>query len=162
MIFPLLFILFNSEPAPVSANAIWINFAIPRVEARPYHRPYVAVWLEDDARNGVKTFLVWHEQEDWLKDLRRWWRKMGRDATPPFDGVSGATPKPGDYKLSLQTVDMKGVPLKAGTYTLHLEVVREKGGREYFVQEIQLGGHTPQTYTLKGDVEIGQIVISIH
>lgn len=161
MLLGLFYLMAFNGPAKPATEAIALTIDIPRIDARPYHRPYVAVWLEDADRKGVKTLLVWHEQEEWLKDLRKWWRSLGRDGKPPYDGVSGATPKPGDFKFRWEVRDPNGSPIKPGAYTLHFEVARENGGREYLSQEVQLGHAKTQTYTLQGEVEIGKISIAI-
>jgi hypothetical protein len=36
----------------------------------------------------------------WVKDLRTWWRKAGRDVELPMDGVSGATRPAGVQTLN--------------------------------------------------------------
>jgi hypothetical protein len=66
----------------------------------------------------------------WVKDLRTWWRKAGRDVELPMDGVSGATRTAG-----VQTLSFAGRPagldkLPAGDYKLVIEAAREAGGRE--------------------------------
>src|SRR3546814_6317757 len=54
----------------------------------------LAVWYDTDQRDneGVK----------WLKDLRQWWRRIGRDAAMPVDGVSGATRPPGTHDIAFE------------------------------------------------------------
>src|SRR5690606_33055924 len=59
------------------ADELDIQIEIPAIDASPYHRPYVAIWLETTEREGVETIAVWHEQEEWLRDMRQWWRKLG-------------------------------------------------------------------------------------
>ena len=67
----------------------------------------------------------------WLKDMRQWWRRIGRETDMPLDGVSGAT-APGRHPRSALR---RGAPapfaaLKPGAYELVVEAAREVGGRE--------------------------------
>ncbi|WVM88449.1 DUF2271 domain-containing protein [Halopseudomonas pachastrellae] len=74
-----------------------LTVQIPRLDVAEYHRPYVAIWLENDAGH-VADLTVWYdtqmrddEGEKWLKDLRQWWRRSGRGLDMPIDGLSAAT-----------------------------------------------------------------------
>ncbi|MDJ0837632.1 MAG: DUF2271 domain-containing protein [Acidobacteriota bacterium] len=147
---------------PVAMEKITVELVVPVLKVRPYHRPYVAVWLETTERKGVRTIAVWHEQEEWLKDMRQWWRKLGRNGKPPFDGVSGATRKPGTYTLHWEVKDSAGRPLPPGEYYLNIEAAREEGGRDFLRQKVQLGARETQEYTLAGDLELGKVVIKIN
>ena len=138
-----------------------IEFSLPKIDTNPYHRPYVAVWLETVERKGVHTFAFWHEQDDWFKDLRQWWRKVGRRHEPNYDGVSGATRKPGNYRLTWQGALVDGLQVEPGNYILHFESVREEGSREYLRQSVSLGEGKKQSYVLQGKTEFGTIKITI-
>lgn len=138
------------------ADELDIQIEIPAIDASPYHRPYVAIWLETAEREGVETIAVWHEQEEWLRDMRQWWRKLGRSKSPSYDAVTGATPKPDTYSIS-----WKNETLSPGTYYLNFEAAREEGGRDYLRQAIHLGENTKQNFTLKGKKELGVINISL-
>lgn len=138
------------------ADQIQIDLTLPALQADPYHRPYVAIWLETPERQGVRTLTLWVEDHEWLKDLRQWWRKLGRGDQGNFDGASGATRKPGHYQLRWQTDS-----LPQGDYLLCLEASREAGGRDFLRQPIHLGGDRKQSYQLTGDVEFGIVSITI-
>lgn len=130
--------------SPLYANdneppfTLTMNVTVPTIKTNPYHRPYVAVWLETPNRKGVHTFAFWREQEDWFKDLRQWWRKIGRKNNPNYDAISAATRKPGEYTLTWQGQLSNGEQISPGDYVLHFESVREQGSREYFRQKITL------------------------
>ena len=143
------------------AQNISVLVEIPDIQTNPYHKPYVAVWLETPKRKGVHTLAFWREQAEWFKDLRQWWRKIGRSNTPNYDGVTGATRKPGVYRLSWDGKLVSGEQLLPGSYVLHIEAVREQGGREYLRQAITLGHNQVQSYQLQGKTELGSINISI-
>jgi len=144
------------------AEELSLSVEIPAITTEPYHRPYVAIWLETPKRKGVHTFAFWKEHADWFKDLRQWWRKIGRKNVPAYDAVTGATRKPGIYKLSWQGELSSGELVPAGNYVLHIEAVREQGSREYLRQAITLGKKQQQNYQLQGTAELGRISISIH
>lgn len=145
-----------------TAETLEVSLEIPDIKSSPYHKPYVAVWIETPQRKGVHTLAFWKEQPDWFKDLRQWWRKIGRHRTPNYDAVTGATRKPGTYQLTWDGVLQSGEQVAAGVYVLHIESVREQGGREYLRQKIMLGEQKSQDYRLQGHAELGTILISIH
>ncbi|PCI58685.1 MAG: hypothetical protein COB34_04705 [Methylophilaceae bacterium] len=154
-------ILMMALSSPAISETVTVNVTVPIINEEPYHRPYMAVWIETPERIGVKTLAVWHEKKKWLKDLRQWWRKLGRENSAHYDAVTKATPKPGDYQLEWNGKDTAGNPLAAGYYFVCIEAAREDGGRDFIKQKIQLGMHTPQTYVLDAKPEIGPIRIHI-
>ena len=143
------------------AQELKVSVEIPYIKANPYHKPYVAIWLETPKRKGVHTLAFWKEQPDWFKDLRQWWRKIGRSKSPNYDAVTGATRKPGTYQLAWDGTLVSGEQISAGNYVLHIEAVREQGSREYLRQAISIGKGAPQQYQLQGAIELGHIQISI-
>lgn len=149
-------------PLFTQAEQLEIELTIPSLDVDPYHRPYVALWLEAAERQGLQTVAVWHGKEDWLKDMRQWWRKLGRRNPENYDAVAAATRKPGKYKIRWDTVDHQGNPIPEGEYYLCIEAAREAGGRDFLRQKIILGKSTPQTHSLNGDIELGSINITIH
>ncbi|GGP59404.1 DUF2271 domain-containing protein [Shewanella saliphila] len=162
----ILFIALTVLPAmlwlkPVDATEVVIDINVPEIDSSPYHRPYIAVWLETPKRKGVHTFAFWKEQEEWFKDLRQWWRKIGRANTPNFDSVSGPTRKPGEYQLTWDGTLSNGQKVSPGEYVLHFESVREQGSREYLRQPITIAENKTQTFTLQGKQELGLISISV-
>ncbi|WP_444996313.1 DUF2271 domain-containing protein [Aliikangiella sp. IMCC44359] len=143
-------------------EAVTINLTIPQLKASPYHRPYVAVWLETEKRKGVHTIAVWYEQDDWLKDMRQWWRKLGKKGKHQFDAVSSATKKPNQYRINWDFKDSSNQLIPAGTYYLNFEASREEGGRDFLRQKISIGKNQSQSFELKGDYELGPISIAIN
>lgn len=156
MIIPLLLMLAGTPPAP---GEVSVQLVVSKLDARPYHRPYVAIWIETTKRKGVQTLAVWHEQEEWLKDMRQWWRKLGRDGAAEYDGVSGATRKPGSYVVRWKPAS--GSALEPGEYYINIEAAREQGGRDYLRQKIRIGAAEAQVYKLEGDLELGTVIIKI-
>lgn len=155
--------------APALAGSLGITVEIPRLQVAEYHRPYVAVWIENADAAAVAQLAVWYDlnntKEDgaqWLKDLRQWWRRGGRNLSLPVDGVTGATRPAGQHRLQFDT---KAAPLKklpAGNYQLVVEAAREVGGRELvrlpFTWPITQEAHQDAT----GTRELGRIDLDLH
>src|SRR5690606_31442607 len=83
---------------PAWAADLTLKLNIPRLNVAEYHKPYVAIWIERPDRSVAANLAVWYdlklknkEGEKWLKDMRQWWRRTGRELEMPVDGVSGAT-----------------------------------------------------------------------
>ena len=133
------------------ADEVAIDVAIPRLDVAEYHRPYVAVWIAKPDHSVVSNIAVWYQQgetgegkgETWLKDIRQWWRRTGRELAMPVDGVSGPTKAPGSHEIVLPTDKGAFAGLKPGDYQLVVEAAREVGGRELVA--------VPFTWPLKGN-----------
>lgn len=151
--------------AATASNAaeIAVSLTIPSKQAAEYHRPYVAIWLENDNKKATHLAL-WYDVEmrnnkgqKWLKDLRQWWRRGGRKLELPADGISGATRQPGTYKLTFSDDSPALKDLPAGQYRLRVEASREVGGRE--VLNIPMSWPVEKAATLKaeGTDELGTV-----
>ena len=127
-----------AKTIPASAS-MGVEFELPQVQASIYARPYVAVWIEDKKRQPVRTIQLWVGDDEWLKDLRSWWRKVGRDDRSVVDAVTSATRPVGQYRFTWDGLDQQGKRVEQGDYTFYVEVVREHGGRNYIRQKITLG-----------------------
>ena len=150
---------------PAVAADLAVTFQVPQLKVAEYHRPYVALWLED--ASGAKaadlsvlydTKLANKEGEKWLKDLRSWWRKGGRDMKMPADGVSGATKAPGAHTLTYSASRFSRLP--AGQYFVVIEAVREVGGRETLKLPIQLPLKAGGAQAAKGTSELGAFSVA--
>ena len=151
---------------PATAQTMDVSVTIPRLTVAEYHKPYVAIWVEKPDGAVAANLAVWYdtklkekEGEKWLKDIRQWWRRTGRELTLPVDGVSGPTRAPG-----VQTVEYAGdaAPLNAlepGDYTLFVEASREVGGRE--MVEIDFTWPTAAKAETKGTSELGVVTLEI-
>ena len=125
-----------------------------------YHPPYVASWIENSQGKSVRTLLLWREQAKWLKDIRRWWRKIGRRDAQLVDAMTSATRAAGKYPLTFNALDDNKNPLSTGEYTLFIEVVREDGGRAIIRQAFNLGSKK-ETFTLAATNETDEIIFSV-
>jgi hypothetical protein len=146
-----------AESIPKNAQ-MDIEFNIPNVEASAYTRPYVAVWIEDKQGKPVRTLQLWVGEDEWLKDLRSWWRKVGRNDRAVIDAVTSATKPVGQYHFTWDGLDQKGQPIEQGDYTFFAEVVREHGGRNIVRQKITLADESFNV-TIKPTVETGLIAL---
>ncbi len=145
--------------AKAQATEIELSINLAK-QSGEYHNPYVAAWIENDSGKSVRTLVLWREGAKWLKDLRTWWRKVGRRNKTLVDGITSATRPAGNYNLSFQAVDDNKKPLVQGDYTLKVEVVRENGGRAIIKQKFSINGQA-QSYTLKATPETNQATFSI-
>ncbi len=149
------------------AVAFTISVEIPRIETDAYFRPYVAVWLETEQREAVQTLALWYQvdaantQEDgskWLKDLRQWWRKVGKKNASNYDGFTGATRRPGQHKLVWKT-ELAG-ELEVGNYFINFEAAREEGGRTFHRAPFAVKKtSSKQSITIPAEHEFGEITI---
>lgn len=145
--------------AKAQATEIELSINLAK-QSGEYHNPYVAAWIENDSGKSVRTLVLWREGAKWLKDLRTWWRKVGRRNKALVDGITSATRPAGSYNLSFPAVDDNKKPLVPGDYTLKVEVVRENGGRAIIKQKFSINGQA-QSYTLKATPETNQATFSI-
>ena len=153
--------------APIAAE-LSFTIEIPQLPVAEYHRPYVAVWLEQPDQRAVANLAVWYdiglrnsEGEKWLKDMRQWWRRTGRELQMPVDGVSGATRAPGRHTLRFDTQRPALSGLAPGQYNLVVEAAREVGGRELLRLPFQWPPTAPQSANAQGAHELGAVSIDV-
>lgn len=138
-----------------------LSLEIPKINASEYHAPYLATWIETaDRQTKVATSLWYDDQEKWLKDIRQWWRKTGRTQSQPYDGVTGATRRPGMHRLVLNSQEISN-SLVAGDYVMMVEAAREVGGREVLQLPFKWPVNETKTISAQGEKELGKIVLII-
>jgi hypothetical protein len=151
--------------APAMAADLTVSVEIPRIAGASYHRPYVAVWIEQPDNTAVRTLAVWYQQtanqegdgKDWLKDMRTWWRRGGRAMTLPADGISSATKAPGRHAVTVPGARLSGLP--AGDYVMVVEAARELGGRE--VVRVPFRWGAANTARATGSTELGAVSVAV-
>lgn len=153
---------------PALAAEIGVSVEIPRLDVAEYHRPYVAIWVERPDRSVAADLAVWYdlklkndEGEKWLKDLRQWWRRSGRNLDMPVDGVSSATRAPGKHRLSFKDGSAPLGKLAPGEYRIVVEAAREVGGREVLEIPFSWPPQKNGNQTAQGSHELGQIVLEL-
>lgn len=150
------------------ADDVAIEVAIPRLDVAEYHRPYVAIWIANPDHSVVSNLAVWYQQgetgegkgETWLKDIRQWWRRTGRELSMPVDGVSGPTKAPGTHEIVLPSDKGAFGNLKPGDYQLVVEAAREVGGRE-LVSVPFTWPLKAETLSTSGERELGKVTLRL-
>ncbi|WP_417664492.1 PepSY-associated TM helix domain-containing protein [Pseudidiomarina donghaiensis] len=168
IVVPWLVLLIPMHVTAAEAKQATLELTIPELQVAEYHRPYVAIWLADERHQRIADIAVWYdlklankEGEKWLKDMRQWWRRSGRMAELPIDGVTGATRRPGSHRLALPKLLTVLQAQSAGNYTLNIEAAREVGGREHLQIPIKLPLTLPFTADVTGQHELGHIRLTI-
>ncbi|TKD51986.1 DUF2271 domain-containing protein [Sphingomonas baiyangensis] len=155
-----------SSAGPAAAQTMQLDVAIPRLTVAEYHRPYVAIWLEQQG-GPARTLQIWYDHDmpknegtKWLRDVRQWWRASGRALKLPADGVSGATRAPGRHSVSF--VNGRGPlgRLAPGQYVLVVEAAREVGGRELLRLPFAWPPKPGVAATARGQSELGAATLT--
>lgn len=161
-------VLCSLASAPSSAAELNIKVQVPRIEVAEYHRPYVAVWIENPDQSVAAHLAVWYQtdpkKEDgtqWLKDLRQWWRRGGRELAVPVDGVTGATRPVGEHRVTIKSDSAALSKLAPGKYGLVVEAVREVGGREVVKIPFEWPATQKQQLSAQGKVELGAVSLDV-
>ena len=146
-----------------------VKFEIPQLNVAEYHRPYVAMWIERADQSVVSNLAVLYDVKKkdnagtkWVKDMRTWWRKTGRELALPMDGVSGATRATGEQTLSFNAARNQVDKLPAGDYQLVIEAAREAGGRELVKVPFKLPLKGKQSFSASGKEELGAVTLQIN
>ena len=171
MRFPVLTVVATGVMAPAAMAAeLSVTVEIPRLNVAEYHRPYVAIWLErkGQANAAATNLAVWYdvklkdgEGTKWLKDMRQWWRRTGRELQMPVDGITGATRAPGVHALSFPTETAPLGALAPGDYELVVEAAREVGGRELLRLPLQWPPKAASASSTQGEHELGKIQLAV-
>lgn len=151
----------------VSGAELSVRIEIPPLAVAEYHRPYLAVWLEGGEPVRSTHLALWYDQKKkdqaglkWVKDLRQWWRKGGRELDLPLDAVTSATRAPGIHTLHFVSGKAPLNQLPAGQYTLLVEAAREGGGREVVRLPLVWPPLAAQTASAQGQEELASV--SLH
>lgn len=161
------FVAAAATPPPSAAASdpahVQIEFELARAGGGRYRRPFVAVWIEDSARNPVRTLALWFDRPRWLPDLSAWSRgervRAAAEGNDLARTVGSATRPPGKYNLQWDGRDQSGKPVKPGKYTLLLEAAREHGGHDVLRQEIDLA--SPASFSVTGGSEISAATVEV-
>jgi hypothetical protein len=154
--------------AAVSSRAadLSVSVEIPNLPVAEYHRPYVAVWIEDAEQKIAANLAVWYQlrgdHTKWLPDLRQWWRRGGRDLEVPVDGLTGATRPAGQHLLKFDAQQAPLSKLAPGRYALVVEAVREVGGREAVRIPFEWPIKSAKRDAASGTQELGAITLALN
>jgi hypothetical protein len=146
-----------------------VKFELPQVNVAEYHKPYVAIWIERADQSVASNLAVLYDVKKkdnggtkWVKDMRTWWRKAGRDMTLPADGISGATRAAGVHTLTFGPARTGFDKLPAGDYKLVIEAAREAGGRELVRVPFTWPAKGKLAASAEGKEELGPVSIQIN
>ncbi len=152
---------------PAAAATLNLTVQVPALTVAEYHRPYVAIWIQRADQSAAGTLAVWYDVknkkagesgETWLKDLRQWWRRTGREQTA-FDGVSSATRAPGPQSMAFTSAGGPLANLPAGQYALVVEAVREVGGHDIVKIPFAWPPKAAQSAKGQGASELGAVTL---
>jgi len=150
------------------AGGIELTVEIPKLSVAEYHRPYVAIWIEDASGKVAANLSVWYavhlkdeEGEKWLKDIRQWWRRSGRSLELPADGLSSPTRPPGANKIEFKSDAGPLAKLAPGDYKLVVEASREVGGKEMVEIPFTWAPGSEATASAKGKEELGAVTLKL-
>ncbi len=136
-----------------------IDLELARFEGRSL-RPYVAIWVENEKAESVRTLALWFNNYKWLPDLRRWYSKNFEKTQEPdyIDAITGATRPAGKYTIIWDAKDDNGNLQESGKYTVYIEVVRERGTYQLIRQQFELN-NMPQRFDLPPGTEVSSVTI---
>lgn len=150
-----------SGPAWDDAYELAVDFSIAQPNAGRYHRPYVAIWLEDPSGQPVRTLALWVNRSGrgprYIHELRRWFGAErsgdGQGSADLVATISSATRLPGKYTVVWNGRDDRGRPVQQGAYRLFIEAAREHGSYQLIQQDLTLTT-SPKAIDLQGNEEI--------
>src|SRR5690349_24718907 len=158
--------LLATAAGAASAADLTVNVEIPNLPVAEYHRPYVAIWVEDGTQAIAANLALWYQlrgdHTKWLPDLRQWWRRGGRDVKVPVDGPTGATRPVGQHLLKFDAAQAPLAGLKPGQYSIVVEAVREVGGREAVRIPFEWPIKAAKSESAKGSTELGAVALTLN
>jgi thiamine biosynthesis lipoprotein len=142
-----------------------VSIELSLIEGYRIHRPYVAVWIEDENHAPVRTISVWFGKYKYLNELRAWSRDESTRSTSEdthiLNSVSSATRPPGKYTFQWDGKDDAGNLVKVGKYNVMIEAVREHGSYQLLHQEMDFNG-SPKQFQFPGGIEIASATFDYH
>ncbi|SFH10841.1 DUF2271 domain-containing protein [Pedobacter insulae] len=123
------------------------------------HRPFAAIWVENEDRKSVRNLALWYNKTKWVPDLRNWYRINGevfKADKANYASVTGATRSPGKYTIKWDGKDDKGNLVPQGKYTIMIESSKEHGTDEIIRQPLELR-KAAKKVTIAGNVEISNV-----
>ncbi len=134
-----------------------VDLEIAAQEGARYHRPYVAVWIEDEAGRPVRTLCLWVNTGGrgprYIRELKSWIFAERDQQAELVATVSSATRLPGHYSVTWDGRDESKKPVEQGIYRVHIEAAREHGTYQLMQQDMTFGAK-PSVVDLPGNVEI--------
>jgi thiamine biosynthesis lipoprotein len=135
-----------------------INFQFNAIEDNT-HRPFAAIWVENEKRESVRNLALWYNKPKWIPDLKNWYRINGERFKADknnYASVTGATRNPGKYTVKWDGKDDSGNYVPQGKYTIIIETSKEHGTDEILRQPLELKKSALKV-TNAGNVEIANV-----
>jgi hypothetical protein len=140
-----------------------ITFEFNKIE-RNSHRPFAAIWVENEKKESVRNLALWFNKTKWVPDLRNWYRINGdsfKANKENFASVTGATRNPGKYTIKWDGKDDKGKYVPQGKYTIMIETSKEHGTDEIIRQQMEFK-KAAKKVTNSGNVEISNLTFDFY
>ncbi len=155
--------------SPATADAGWnqgfeldVDIELAQIGSFRVHRPYIAVWIEDENHAPIRTLALWFGKMRYLEELSSWYRAAQRvNGEQIIRTVSSPTRSPGKYTLKWDGKDDRGNFVKAGQYFVCVEAAREHGTHQIQRQEVDFNGK-PQQLNMSGGTELGATTLDYH
>ncbi|TKC03073.1 DUF2271 domain-containing protein [Pedobacter cryotolerans] len=151
-------IMVGSEKAWDPKYELTINFEFNKIAGNS-HRPFTAIWVENDKKEAVRNLALWFNKARWVPDLRNWYKinsvKFKAD-NKNYASVTGATRNPGKYTVKWDGKTDNGEFVPQGNYTINIETSKEHGTDEILRQTMELKKATKKVSN-KGNVEISNV-----
>jgi thiamine biosynthesis lipoprotein len=160
-------------------NANWgkgysvkVEFELLRTPSRKFHRHYVAAWVSDEKGKRVKVLALWYKKgkdKKYLKDLKTFWKEAYSKTKDyghleNFATVTRATRPVGRYSLYWDGRNDEGEFVPKGSYTIHLDINREKGPNKerhsHASGKLNCSGDKKDSVNPKNIGELGQMNFS--
>lgn len=128
------------------------------------HRPFAAIWVENENKQSVRNLALWYNKTKWVPDLRNWYRINGdnfKANKENYASVTGATRSPGKYTIKWDGKNDKGEFVPQGNYTIMIESSKEHGTDEIIRQPMEFK-KAPKKVTNSGNVEISNVTFDFH
>lgn len=149
---------YSNEKLWDSKHELVITFELNTI-AGNNHRPFAAIWVENESKQAVRNLALWYNKTKWVPDLRNWYRINGdkfKADKANYASVTGATRSPGKYTLKWDGKDDKGNYVPQGKYTIMIESSKEHGTDEIIRQPLELK-KAAKKVTAAGNVEISNV-----
>lgn len=151
--------VYNSAEKPWDAkHELSITFELNSIAGNT-HRPFAAIWVENESKRSVRNLALWYNKTKWIPDLRNWYRINGdsfKADKANYASVTGATRSPGKYTIKWDGKDDKGNFVPQGNYTIIIESSKEHGTDEIIRQTMELK-KAAKKITVAGNVEISNV-----
>lgn len=149
----------KEKPAEANPNwpagyAVQIKLKLPE-QPKPYRRPYVVFWIADDMGTPIRTLALWGTHSKYWNALKVW-RPQAKESQQELVRLAKATRGPGEYEIVWDGKDEQGNFVKAGSYMVACEVVREKGGHEKISVALRCTT-SPNKASKSGISEVGEL-----